>query len=187
MRTGGQPPLVPPFLQSLPHSLAPRFSPSSFQPACDAYFYLPARREHRGLGGIFYDDVCAVAAGLPGNPSIDGAAFSADVAAGWLRSWRPAVEARRHTPVTQAQRAWQLGRRGRYVEFNLLYDRGVRFGLDGSTNSPTSPPPRVDAVMVSAPPLVAWGYVPDGIDGEPVPGSPEAEVVAVLRAPRAWV
>jgi coproporphyrinogen III oxidase len=150
--------------------------------------------------------VRAVAAALqPPPPSpVDGAAFSEDVVAGWIPSWEPAVAARRATPITPAQRAWQLGRRGRYVEFNLLYDRGVRFGLDaggggsggggggsggsgGGGRGKTGPPPRVDAVMVSAPPLVAWGYVPDGPDGEPAAGSPEAEVVAVLRAPREWV
>ena len=202
-RRGGVPPLtdLSPFL-SAPQNLScalfpshPLSLPPSPQPACDAYFYLPARREHRGLGGIFYDDIGAVAAGLTGDrgaaatttTTIDGAAFSADVAGGWLPSWAPAVDARRATPVTPSQRAWQLGRRGRYVEFNLLYDRGVRFGLDGSNNDASSPPPRVDAVMVSAPPLVAWGYVPDGPDGQPAPGSPEAEVVEVLRRPRAWV
>ncbi len=181
-------------IHSLSSSLSLSFCHS--QPACDAYFYLPARREHRGLGGIFYDDIGAVAAGLENGGAapaagLDGASFSRDVTAGWLSSWLPSVEARRATPVTPAQRAWQLGRRGRYVEFNLLYDRGVRFGLDSPNNDadggPTSPPPRVDAVMVSAPPLVAWGYVPDGPDGEPVAGSAEAEVVEVLRRPRAWV
>jgi len=189
-----------------PHSPpSPTHRPPLTQPACDAYFYLPARREHRGLGGIFYDDVAAVAAGLAppaaaataAAAAIDGAAFSADVVRGWIPSWTPAVEARRGLVVTPAQRAWQLGRRGRYVEFNLLYDRGVRFGLDAGgggsgggggagTGAGAGPPPRVDAVMVSAPPLVAWAYVPEGADGQPVAGSPEADVVAVLRAPREW-
>jgi len=175
------------FLSLIPPVLSLIFSQ---KPACDAYFYLPARREHRGLGGIFYDDIGAVAAGLGKAKAVDGAVFSRDVTSGWLPSWLPAVDARRHAPVAPAQRAWQLGRRGRYLEFNLLYDRGVRFGLDSANNNnsdPAAPPPRVDAVMVSAPPLIAWSYVPEGTDGQPVPGSPEAAVVAVLQAPRAWV
>jgi coproporphyrinogen III oxidase len=88
-------------------------------------------------------------------------------------SWAPIVERRSRAPFTAEQRQWQLLRRGRYVEFNLLYDRGVRFGLDGG---------RIESVMVSAPPLVAWGY-----NKQPAPGSREAELVEVLKAPREWV
>ena len=149
------------------------------QAECDAYFYIPARAEHRGVGGIFFDGAPAPGAAgtTPLSPasalaSVDGAAFAADVLAGWLPSWQPIVEARRGTPATAAEREWQLLRRGRYVEFNLVYDRGVRFGLDGG---------RVEAVMVSAPPLVRWGY-----NVRPEDGSREAALMEVLRAPRAW-
>lgn len=154
-------------------------TPTHPQAECDAYFYIPARAEHRGVGGIFFDGAPAPGAAgtTPLSPSsalasIDGAAFAADVLAGWLPSWQPIAEARRCTPATAAEREWQLLRRGRYVEFNLVYDRGVRFGLDGG---------RVEAVMVSAPPLVRWGY-----DVRPEEGSREAALVEVLRAPRAW-
>jgi coproporphyrinogen III oxidase len=132
------------------------------------------------VGGIFFDG--APAAGGRGTTpvaadsalaSIDGAAFAADVLAGWLPAWEPIVERRRGIVATDEEREWQLLRRGRYVEFNLVYDRGVRFGLDGG---------RVEAVMVSAPPLVRWGYCV-----EPAKGSREEALVDVLRKPRAWV
>jgi len=76
-------------------------------------------------------------------------------------------------PFTPEQRDWQLLRRGRYLEFNLLYDRGVKFGLDGG---------RVESIMVSAPPLIAWRY-----NVQPQPGSEEEKLVAALKAPRDWV
>jgi coproporphyrinogen III oxidase len=98
--------------------------------------------------------------------------FVRAVAGGILPSWESIVERHRREAFTPAQRDWQLLRRGRYLEFNLLYDRGVRFGLDGG---------RVESIMVSAPPLVAWRY-----NVQPVPGSEEAALVEALRAPRDW-
>lgn len=98
--------------------------------------------------------------------------FVRDVGEGILPSWQPIVEARRGRPFTEAQRQWQLVRRGRYLEFNLLYDRGVRFGLDGG---------RVESIMVSAPPLVAWRY-----NVQPAPGSEEERLVLALQQPREW-
>lgn len=83
------------------------------------------------------------------------------------------MERRRSMPFTPEQRDWQLLRRGRYLEFNLLYDRGVKFGLDGG---------RVESIMVSAPPLIAWRY-----NVQPQPGSEEEKLVAALKAPRDWV
>ncbi|KAK9831321.1 hypothetical protein WJX81_002110 [Elliptochloris bilobata] len=138
--------------------------------ACDAYFYLPARREHRGIGGVFFDDMAAGAPG--GGGAVVAEAFACDVAAGVLPSWRGIAAARRQDAFGPAEREWQLLRRGRYVEFNLLIDRGVRFGLDGG---------RVESIMVSAPPLVAWRYM-----AEPKIGSAEAALLAVLREPRTW-
>ena len=88
------------------------------------------------------------------------------------RRARPSPPPPPQAPFTEAQRTWQLQRRGRYLEFNLLYDRGVRFGLDGG---------RFESVMVSAPPLIRWDY-----DVVPPPGSEEARLVEVLRSPRAW-
>lgn len=137
-----------------------------FKAWCDRYFYLPARKEHRGLGGLFFDDVDASEAGY------DVARFVRDVGDGILPSWAPIVERRRGQPFSEAQRQWQLLRRGRYLEFNLLYDRGVKFGLDGG---------RVESIMVSAPPLIAWRY-----NVQPEVGSEEERVVEVLRQPREW-
>jgi len=148
---------------------------------CDEYFYLPARQEHRGIGGIFFDDLMDFS-DLPPPPSPSPSTsptpptppleFVQDVADGLLDSWRPIVDRRRSLPYTPQQREWQLVRRGRYVEFNLLYDRGVRFGL--------APGGAIERVIVSAPPLVKWSYR----YGEP--GEEERRLVDVLRKPRDW-
>jgi coproporphyrinogen III oxidase len=115
------------------------FSYQNLKELCDDYFYLPARAEHRGTGGIFFDDMEA---------SPENYDFVKACANAWMPSWLPIVEKRRDTSFTEKQKQWQLLRRGRYLEFNLLYDRGVKFGL-ANTN------PRVEGVMVSAPPLVS--------------------------------
>lgn len=94
-----------------------------------------------------------------------------DVANGWLASWKPTVQRRRRMKFEQSNRDWQLIRRGRYLEFNLLYDRGVKFGING----------RIESVMVSAPPLIAWKY-----NVTPRSGSEEAKLLEVLRTPRSW-
>ena len=144
--------------------------------ACDEHFRLPARGEARGVGGIFFDDLDTEAASTPPDDAtpVDAVRFARAVAAAWLPAWAPLVARRRQLPFTPAQRDWQLQRRGRYVEFNLLYDRGVRFGLDNG---------RIESIMVSAPPLVRWDY-----DAQPAPGSAEAATLAALRAPpRDWV
>jgi coproporphyrinogen III oxidase len=91
----------------------------------------------------------------------------------FLPSYLPIVERRRSLPYTPAQREWQELRRGRYVEFNLLYDRGTTFGLE--TNG------RTESILMSLPPRVAWRY-----DAHPAPGSPEARLVEVLKSPRDW-
>lgn len=147
-----------------------RHSPAAYaeyKAWCDRYFYIPCRKEHRGIGGIFFDDVASAEAGF------DAATFARAVGDNVLPSWRAIAARRRALPFTDAQRQWQLLRRGRYLEFNLLYDRGVKFGLDGG---------RVESIMVSAPPLIAWKY-----NVEPAAGSDEARLVEALRAPREWV
>ena len=98
--------------------------------------------------------------------------FVKAVARGWLPSWKPIVQRRRVQDCEQRHREWQLLRRGRYLEFNLLYDRGVKFGING----------RIESVMVSAPPLIAWKY-----NVIPEVDSPEADLIDVLRNPRAWI
>jgi coproporphyrinogen III oxidase len=113
---------------------------------------------------VFFDD-------LPievGN--FDALAFAHACAEQMIPSWRPIVLQRGALQFSEEQRHWQKLRRGRYVEFNLLYDRGVRFGLDGG---------RMESIMVSAPPDVAWDY-------QPAIGEAETEMVTVLREPLAW-
>ena len=151
---------------------------------CDRYFYIPARGEHRGTGGIFFDDADSLAAiGGPSGGGLEAVeAFTRDVAKNILPSWEAIAERRRGTPVTDAERDWQCRRRGRYIEFNLLNDRGVRFGL---VAPPGGPLPRMEAIMVSAPPEVRWRYVGDG-DNRRSEGAREEALLAVLRAPRAW-
>lgn len=137
---------------------------------CDEYFYIPARGEHRGVGGIFFDDM---EPGSPGAPVRDPEAFARDVGENLVASWEGIARRRAGAVFGERERHWQCLRRGRYIEFNLLYDRGVRFGLDGG---------RIESIMVSAPPLVAWDYrAPVG------PGSPEAAIAEVLQNPRDWV
>lgn len=123
-----------------------RYDPTLYQQskaACDAYFYIPARKEHRGIGGIFFDDLENFQqyedSGLLASRS---AVFSfvKDVAEGFMPSYLPIAQKRRHLSYGEEQRQWQLLRRGRYLEFNLLYDRGVKFGLDGG---------RFESIMVS--------------------------------------
>jgi coproporphyrinogen III oxidase len=142
------------------------FSYSTLKRQCDDYFYLPARSEHRGTGGIFFDDVPAATPG-----AID---FCQQVALAWMPSWLPIVEKRRALEFTDQQRRWQLLRRGRYLEFNLLYDRGVKFGLANAN-------PRVEGVMVSAPPLIAFEY-----NHAVEEGSEEARLMDVLKKPIDW-
>jgi coproporphyrinogen III oxidase len=141
-------------------------SHAAMKAACDAYFYLPARQEHRGVGGVFYDDLAEPWAAPFSLALLDAALDPAG-------PYMPLVARRQAAPVSEAQRQWQLLRRGRYVEFNLLYDRGVRFGLS---------PESIERVLVSSPPMVAWAF-----RAEPEPGTEEARTMAVLRAPREWV
>jgi coproporphyrinogen III oxidase len=110
------------------------FSYQELKQMCDEYFYLPARSEHRGTGGIFFDDLGATTPGA--------VEFVKSVAKAWMPSWIPIVQKRRTIPFSEKQKQWQLLRRGRYLEFNLLYDRGVKFGLANAN-------PRVEGVMVS--------------------------------------
>jgi coproporphyrinogen III oxidase len=142
------------------------FSYDAMKKACDDYFYLPARCEHRGTGGIFFDDI---------ELNADSLAFTMGVVDTWMDSWIPIANRHKNTPFTKDEKQWQLLRRGRYLEFNLLYDRGVKFGLAAEN-------PRVEGVMVSAPPLIAFEYN-NRID----PGSRESLLLKVLKDPKEWV
>ncbi|MBA2319847.1 MAG: oxygen-dependent coproporphyrinogen oxidase [Deltaproteobacteria bacterium] len=133
-----------------------------FKRWCDEYFLIVHRGERRGVGGFFFDD-------LP-----DALPFVDDCAASLVEAYLPIVERRKDLPFTDAHRRWQQLRRGRYVEFNLVYDRGTTFGL--KTNA------RVDAVLMSLPLTARWE-----VGHEPEPGSEEARLLEVLRVPRDWV
>lgn len=144
---------------------APVADYARFKKWCDEYFYLPHRGETRGVGGLFFDYL---------QDDTDATfRFIRDCGQAFLDAYLPIVERRRDEPYGEAERRWQLVRRGRYVEFNLLYDRGTVFGL--KTNG------RVESILMSLPPLVRWDYQP-----EITPGSREAELVAAL-VPTAWL
>ncbi len=131
----------------------------------DDYFFLRHRGEHRGVGGIFFDDL--------GGELEAGLAFASEIPRAFLAAYLPIVLRRRDLPWGERERTWQEIRRGRYVEFNLLLDRGTAFGLETGG--------RVESVLMSLPPRVRWPY-----DHRPEPGSREAALVEALRAPRDW-
>ena len=137
-----------------------------FKQACDDYFYLKHRGECRGIGGLFFEDI--------GGDLEKEFGFVQDCGRAFLPSYLPTVERRKALGFTPAQRHWQEIRRGRYVEFNLLYDRGTAFGLETGG--------RTESILMSLPPRVRWAY-----DFQPSPGSDEARLVEVLRSPRTWV
>jgi coproporphyrinogen III oxidase len=141
--------------------------------ACDAYFYLPARNEHRGTGGIFFDDLLV---DTENNFHPHRVEFCQDMVSNvWLQSWIPIIEQHCHDIYTDHEQHWMYVRRGRYLEFNLLYDRGVKFGLLQSN-------PRVEAVMVSAPPIIAYDYQ------YPIQSNSREDILLkVLKHPREWI
>lgn len=141
----------------------------NFKKQCDEYFYLPHRKETRGVGGIFYDYQ------LDGTDYNGKSGFELSEACGkaFLRSYLPIVEKRLATPYTEGNKKFQEYRRGRYVEFNLLYDRGTIFGL--KTNG------RVESILMSLPLKARWEY-----DYKVEPGTPEAKLLDYLK-PREWL
>lgn len=114
-----------------------------FKRNCDEYFYLPHRNEQRGVGGIFFDDFCETGFG----PSL---ALTQAVGDAFLPAYLPIVRRRQATAYGERERDFQLYRRGRYVEFNLVYDRGTHFGLQSGGRS--------ESILLSMPPLAAWSY-----------------------------
>jgi coproporphyrinogen III oxidase len=134
---------------------------------CDEYFYLKHRAEPRGIGGLFFDDFNEL--GFE-----DSFAFMRSVGDHYIRAYVPIVERRMHQPYGDREREFQLYRRGRYVEFNLVYDRGTLFGLQSGG--------RTESILMSLPPLVSWHY-----DWHPEPGSAEAELHDVFLKARDWV
>ncbi len=133
---------------------------------CDDYFYLKHRAEPRGIGGLFFDDWQA--------GGFDASfALQRSVGDHFLAAYLPIVERRRGMAWGERERAWQLFRRGRYVEFNLVWDRGTLFGLQSGG--------RTESILMSMPPLAAWHY-----DWQPEPGSPEAELYERFLIRRDW-
>jgi coproporphyrinogen III oxidase len=178
-------------LQGACDSVDPRYY-KVFKPWCDEYFYLRHRQETRGVGGIFYDyqDPGGVLykGGEPEGAGAAAAAALGPIEQDWeqlfclasacghafLPSYVPIVERRNNLTYGEAERQFQLYRRGRYVEFNLVFDRGTIFGLQ--TNG------RTESILMSLPPLVRWeyGYIPS-------PGSREALLTEVFTRPQNWL
>ena len=136
--------------------------------ACDEYFKIPHRGgETRGLGGIFYDD-------LNDRDPEKIFAFAGDALNNVVNSYCPLIVAHKDDAFTPEQKQWQQVRRGRYVEFNLVYDRGTIFGLKTGG--------RIESILMSMPLTSSWLY-----DHKPEEGSPEAEFVDAAKNPRSWV
>ncbi|MHC5032126.1 MAG: oxygen-dependent coproporphyrinogen oxidase [Planctomycetota bacterium] len=138
----------------------------AFRDACDRYFYLPHRQERRGVGGIFFDNLFVE----DDDARARAAAFVTDAGHAFLEAYLPIAKRRVDTPVSPEQRRWHEHRRGRYVEFNLLHDRGTVFGLRTGG--------RTESILMSLPPRVQWGY-----GEEPEPGTPEHALLTELRRP----
>lgn len=134
---------------------------------CDDYFFLKHRNETRGIGGLFFDDL--------NQWDFDTSfAFMRSVGDAFIPAYRPLVQKRKRLPYTEAQREFQLYRRGRYVEFNLVYDRGTLFGLQTGG--------RTESILMSLPALVRWKY-----DWQPAPGSDEARLYTDFLGARDWL
>jgi coproporphyrinogen III oxidase len=138
-----------------------------FKQWCDRYFHLKHRGEPRGIGGLFFDDL--------NEWDFDTCfAFIRAVGDAYIEAYLPIVKKRKATPFTEAQREFQAYRRGRYVEFNLVFDRGTLFGLQSGG--------RTESILMSLPPIVRWGY-----DWKPEPGSEEARLTEYFLTDRDWL
>ena len=138
-----------------------------FKQQCDDYFYLPHRNETRGIGGLFYDDF--------NEGGFDKAfALTQSIGNSFLPAYTPIVEKRKVTSYGERERDFQCYRRGRYVEFNLLYDRGTHFGLQSGG--------RTESILMSLPPQVTWRY-----HWQPAPETPEAELYEQYLQPQSWL
>ncbi|MCB5191118.1 oxygen-dependent coproporphyrinogen oxidase [Methylobacillus arboreus] len=138
-----------------------------FKQECDDYFYLKHRKEARGIGGIFFDDFSEL--GFE-----QSFAFQRSVGDAFLNAYLPIVQRRKDTPFGERERDFQAYRRGRYVEFNLIYDRGTIFGLQSNG--------RTESILLSMPPIVKWRY-----DWKPETGSAEAKLYSDFITGRDWL
>ncbi|KAJ7927999.1 coproporphyrinogen III oxidase [Mycena leptocephala] len=154
----------------------------AFKKWCDEYFYIPHRSECRGIGGIFFDDLNTGPhlrlADTEKRPRTSTEIFSLLQTLGnaFLPSYMPILSRRHAMPYTPLQRRWQLVRRGRYVEFNLVVDRGTKFGL-------MTPGARIESILMTLPETVRWEYMTD-LGGE---GTEEGKLMEVLKKPKEWV
>ncbi len=140
---------------------------ADYKKCCDEYFFLPHRNETRGVGGLFFDDL--------NDWGFDRCfAFMQSVGESYLKAYLPIVQKRKETPYGERERLFQLYRRGRYVEFNLVYDRGTLFGLQSGG--------RTESILMSLPPIVQWRY-----HWQPEPGSVEAELYDHYLKPQNWL
>ncbi|XP_043462654.1 oxygen-dependent coproporphyrinogen-III oxidase [Leptopilina heterotoma] len=141
---------------------------AKFKKWCDEYFFIPHRGESRGVGGIFFDDL--------DTPNQEAAfEFVKSCAKSVVPSYIPLVTKNKNKPYGYAERQWQLLRRGRYVEFNLIYDRGTKFGL-------YTPGARYESILMSLPATAKWEYM-----HQPKPDSSEDKLLQVLKKPKEWV
>lgn len=140
---------------------------SRFKSWCDRYFYLKHREEARGIGGLFFDDF--------NEGGFDNSfRLMKSIGDAYIKAYAPIVERRKDTPFTQREKDFQLYRRGRYVEFNLIYDRGTLFGLQSGG--------RTESILMSLPPKVHWQY-----NWQPKPNSPEAKLYKDYLPARDWL
>ncbi len=138
-----------------------------FKQACDDYFYLKHRNEPRGIGGLFFDDY--------NQGGFENAfALTRSIGESYLKAYNPIVELRKSTPYGEREREFQLYRRGRYVEFNLVYDRGTLFGLQSGG--------RTESILMSLPSLVSWKY-----DYKPDLDTPEHDLYQTFLNPQDWI
>lgn len=144
---------------------------SEFKRWCDEYFYLPHREEPRGIGGVFFDDLNEASFAWSFEKCFE---FMQAIGNSYIEAYEPIVIARKDTPYEQRQRDFQLYRRGRYVEFNLVQDRGTLFGLQSKG--------RTESILMSLPPLVSWQY-----DWHPEQGSEEAQLYENFLIKKEWI
>ena len=138
-----------------------------FKTWCDSYFFLKPRNEARGIGGIFFDDFSELG-------QERSFAMMQSVGDAFLTAYLPIIERRKDTPYSEREREFQLYRRGRYVEFNLVWDRGTHFGLQSGG--------RTESILLSMPPMASWSY-----QATPQVSSPEDALYKLFLVPRDWV
>jgi coproporphyrinogen III oxidase len=143
---------------------------ATYKARCDEYFYNSHRQEARGIGGLFFD-YCKASEEMTMEQWYN---FVTEVGDSFVTSYVPIVKKRRVLKYTSEQREWQEIRRGRYVEFNLVHDKGTLFGL--KTNG------RIESILMSLPPKVQWKY-----DHQPKEGTAEARLLTILKHPKDWI